>query len=370
MFGSVLGQQRGRGSQQDSLENARRLSRFAASRGLLVEDLSKAIGEVSAAADAADPQQKERAEQGLLLASSATLTKLGMSSVDQIRRYHSKTYSIFQSLSRCTLLSIMFFCIAIAVPLTFIFNQTTTRATQIREIDTLIQTEGVYGAGRSARFFGQAGEKRSSEAIGGESEEERVLYLSRLSYRVQFLIQPPRMMDVVQSVVNHVYRKFFSESQKDWIVTMRYYRRWYINENEVEKESYFDVQDASSITEQLQRAEGDFVFVSYILGSGILPVLYGALGASVFLARKHLFSTVETYTMSNPISEMLVRIGLGAVAGVAVGWFQFPKAAEQFTSTPLAIAFAAGFSIDIVFSFLERLISTFDFRRESPSKAG
>lgn len=375
MFGLTLKRQHSRGSHYDTLEDARRLSRFAASRGMLNEELSKAIKEVSEAPTASSQKERESAEQNLLLASSSMLAELGISNIDQIRRYYTKTYSIFYAMSRYVVLFVMVFCILLVVPLTFIFNQTTTRLTQIRDLDTLVQTEGVYSAGRNARLFPQAGEKQPSEIPQNISAADREASLARLQFRVEFLIHPPRMMDMVQVAVNSIYAKHFAYEQevstcggKSWIVTMLYYRRWYCNGPDIDKEISFDVSDASAVMGQLQRADGDFVFVSYILGSGILPVLYGALGSSVFLSRKYLFSTAEIFTMSNPIAEMLVRIGLGAVAGVAVGWLQFPKAAEQFTSTPLAIAFAAGFSIDIAFSFLERLISTFDFRKESSSK--
>lgn len=376
MFGLTLKRQHSRGSHYDTLEDARRLSRFAASRGMLNEELSKAIKEVSEATAASSQQERESTEQNLLLASSSMLAKLGVSNIDQIRRYYTKRYSVFYAVTRYIVLFVMILCITLVIPLTFIFNQTTTRLTQIRDLDTLIQTEGIYSAGRSARLFPQAGEKHPPEVPQNASVADREASLARLQLRVEFLIHPPRMMDMVQVTVNSIYTKYFSSNQetfacggKPWIVTMLYYRRWYCNGSEMDKETLFDVSDASAVTEQLQRADSDFVFVSYILGSGILPVLYGALGSSVFLSRKYLFSTAEIFTMSNPIAEVFVRIGLGAVAGVAVGWLQFPKAAEQFTSTPLAIAFAAGFSIDIAFSFLERLISTFDFRKESSPKA-
>ena len=69
--------------------------------------------------------------------------------------------------------------------------------------------------------------------------------------------------------------------------------------------------------------------------------------------------------MVYPLGEVLMRIGLGAIAGIAMGWFHIPQAAEQITTTPMALAFLGGFSIDVVFSLFERVIAAFDFRREA-----
>ena len=50
------------------------------------------------------------------------------------------------------------------------------------------------------------------------------------------------------------------------------------------------------------------------------------------------------------------------MAGLIVGWFQTPDV-SKLTTTPFALAFVAGFSIDIVFSLLERIVAAFDFRK-------
>ena len=86
----------------------------------------------------------------------------------------------------------------------------------------------------------------------------------------------------------------------------------------------------------------------------ILPFLYGLLGASIYLMRSQLSTRTATIT-SMPA---FLRIALGGVAGIVVGWFGATGNAASSTvvasSLPFALAFLAGFSIDVLFSLLDR----------------
>ena len=96
----------------------------------------------------------------------------------------------------------------------------------------------------------------------------------------------------------------------------------------------------------------------------ILPILYGALGASAFIVRS-LADRIKaiTYTAESDVGYEL-RFYLGAVAGLSVAWF---TAGEKGADTagilqslsPLAIAFVAGFSVELLFSMLERVVAAF-----------
>jgi hypothetical protein len=112
----------------------------------------------------------------------------------------------------------------------------------------------------------------------------------------------------------------------------------------------------------LYKAAQDFSFIVYVLGSGYLPMLYGGLG---FMLRRSLSNDPADYLMITSGVQTAMRIGLGCVAGIIVGWFNLPSANEITTlaSTQFAIAFLAGFSIDIVFLLLDRTVSVFDFKR-------
>ena len=55
---------------------------------------------------------------------------------------------------------------------------------------------------------------------------------------------------------------------------------------------------------------------------------------------------------------VLLRLALGGIAGLVIGWFSVPgvgTSATQISSIPFGVAFLAGFSIDTLFALLERL---------------
>jgi hypothetical protein len=105
-----------------------------------------------------------------------------------------------------------------------------------------------------------------------------------------------------------------------------------------------------------------------VVSQYILPVLYGALGAVVFRMRN---ITVEldrmTYSRSASIRSGF-RFCLGGIAGLAIGWFLAPDLNPIETALPgssiipasltsLALAFLAGYSVDLLFAVLDRLIA-------------
>jgi hypothetical protein len=93
-----------------------------------------------------------------------------------------------------------------------------------------------------------------------------------------------------------------------------------------------------------------------ILISGwILPLFYGLLGASVYLMR----TSLNDKTANQAFFPLILRIALGGIAGLAIGWFSVPASNTAALSTiPFGIAFLAGFSIDAVFTLFERLAQT------------
>lgn len=95
----------------------------------------------------------------------------------------------------------------------------------------------------------------------------------------------------------------------------------------------------------------------YRKSSWILPFIGGLLGAAVFLMRFFLTNTLRPFPEWH---DGLLRIALGGIAGIIIGWFKWPSGPEApdlaaISSVPFGLAFLAGYSIDIVFSLLERL---------------
>ncbi|MBK8211977.1 MAG: hypothetical protein IPK78_20595 [Rhodospirillales bacterium] len=95
-----------------------------------------------------------------------------------------------------------------------------------------------------------------------------------------------------------------------------------------------------------------------ILGSWVLPGLYGMLGAVIFHMRRLL-----DQSLPNPSwLRFTYRIVLGGFAGIILVWFLTPSSQTLShpafaTLTAFGLAFLVGFSTDIFFQTLDRLIT-------------
>jgi len=96
----------------------------------------------------------------------------------------------------------------------------------------------------------------------------------------------------------------------------------------------------------------------------LLPLLYGLLGATAYVLRA---LTTEIRSLTYEIESNIryrLRIQLGALSGLAVGWFTDAQTASSlafssFSLSPLALAFLAGYSVELLFAIMDRLISAF-----------
>jgi hypothetical protein len=103
----------------------------------------------------------------------------------------------------------------------------------------------------------------------------------------------------------------------------------------------------------------------FLLVSWMLPGLYGLLGACVFLMRKLLFVKGWRNGQGDArivdLLSLVLRIALGGLAGIIIGWFWVPTAlttnssAIAVSSVSFGVAFLAGFSIDSVFTLLDKM---------------
>lgn len=110
-----------------------------------------------------------------------------------------------------------------------------------------------------------------------------------------------------------------------------------------------------------------------LLVTWLLPGLYGLLGACVYLLRDMMKSRqgrlyVDTTVLNN--LSLLLRIALGGLAGIIIGWFWVPTTAgngvvQPISSIPFGMAFLAGFSIETLFSLLDRLNKTIENRSDA-----
>ena len=101
-------------------------------------------------------------------------------------------------------------------------------------------------------------------------------------------------------------------------------------------------------------------FTSGAIGRYILPLMYGLLGAFAFVLRR-LSEAIKKleYTKESNINFSL-RLHLGALSGLAIGWFSGPVTDATIidigTLSPLALAFLAGYSVELLFTLMDRLI--------------
>ena len=86
----------------------------------------------------------------------------------------------------------------------------------------------------------------------------------------------------------------------------------------------------------------------------MLPILLGVIGAVAYIIRS-ISDQIRTATFSStsPIRHIM-RVALGALAGIVVGLFG--ELSNQLSLSPLAIAFLAGYGAEAVFSMFDGLI--------------
>ena len=104
-----------------------------------------------------------------------------------------------------------------------------------------------------------------------------------------------------------------------------------------------------------------------VLQQYILPLLYGWLGAMAYVlrtigqqARERLYN-VENQT------DFQLRVYLGIVAGLAIGWFFRSDKAEGpavGSISALALAFVAGYSVDLLFTAMDRIVNAFSSKTD------
>jgi hypothetical protein len=101
----------------------------------------------------------------------------------------------------------------------------------------------------------------------------------------------------------------------------------------------------------IAKTQAEASFALQAIQQFLLPFLYGLLGTLIFVLRS-LGSEFKqiTYTASMNYGYRL-RVIIGALSGVAVAWFLQTKSISA-----LALAFLAGYSVEVLFSAMDRLV--------------
>jgi hypothetical protein len=99
----------------------------------------------------------------------------------------------------------------------------------------------------------------------------------------------------------------------------------------------------------------------------VLPVLMGLLGSMTYVLRRYLRSVGDRLLTPRDLREYIVRLVLGTVFGVAIGFF---TTAENVIANPVsslgapALAFLAGYGVEAVFRMLDGLADQFSPARK------
>jgi hypothetical protein len=94
-----------------------------------------------------------------------------------------------------------------------------------------------------------------------------------------------------------------------------------------------------------------------ILGSFLLPVLYGALGTCAFVMRNLFREMVDRTFDGRRTGEFMVRIFLGMLSGLTLQWLVVRSDGTIAGGvTPAVLAFIGGYSVEMLFTAIDRLV--------------
>jgi hypothetical protein len=102
----------------------------------------------------------------------------------------------------------------------------------------------------------------------------------------------------------------------------------------------------------------------------VLPLLLGLLGAIVFVLREISREIRAKIFLPNHTESYRIRLYLGMIAGLTFAWlfsWIIPAGSESGlgAASPLAIAFMVGYSVEILFSALDRIIGSMTKKKET-----
>ena len=126
-----------------------------------------------------------------------------------------------------------------------------------------------------------------------------------------------------------------------------------------------DVQQDKDQTEKLREKNKDQIvtlqnaqFILQIMQLYLLPLLYGLVGSCAYILRS-LTNEIKSLTYTpNANTGYTLRLRLGTLSGLAIGWFASPETTSVIkTLSPFALAFVAGYSVELLFSLMDRIIS-------------
>ncbi|MBT5469330.1 MAG: hypothetical protein HOK41_01885 [Nitrospina sp.] len=117
----------------------------------------------------------------------------------------------------------------------------------------------------------------------------------------------------------------------------------------------------------------------YNINYYLLPLLYGLLGANAHILRALSIEIKRLSFTSDLKIRYWLRLFLGMLAGIAIGWVSIPS--DQIldgnlnteslgiqSSISLPLAFLAGYSVELLFAAMDRIISAFSSQNQTKPK--
>lgn len=179
-------------------------------------------------------------------------------------------------------------------------------------------------------------------------------------------------------VLNRQIGEYISWRNAEIIELKNWNRFWgriiFFSEQTWEKPDYSQLSPESKLHVHYVSAQ----YVLHAISAYFLPILYGLLGASFYVLRQ-LPKDIESLTFSmNSHIDYSLRITQGPLAGIMASFFftEAPNKLYSLTShssaiatvklgsssladfSPLAIAFLAGYSVELIFYVIDKIIST------------
>ena len=117
-----------------------------------------------------------------------------------------------------------------------------------------------------------------------------------------------------------------------------------------------DRQDNYAIYYEADRLKLQAEYVLSAISTYMLPLLYGLLGAFAFVMRRLSAEIKALQFTEGSKTNYRLRLSLGALSGLVIGWFLSPDSLSIEALSPLALAFLAGYSVELLFTIMDRLV--------------
>jgi len=108
-----------------------------------------------------------------------------------------------------------------------------------------------------------------------------------------------------------------------------------------------------------------------VFGSFLLPMLYGALGTCAFVLRSLFREMVDRTFDRRRTGEFTVRIFLGMLSGLSLQWLVVRSDGTVAGGmTPAVLAFLGGYSVEMLFTAMDRLVHLVTGRMRTSNRQG